>query len=63
MFKKNQNKKFFYTNQHFLLNEGSSIKLKYFFLFKNFCLKNDLTLINIEKSENLRQIIFKRRLK
>lgn len=63
MFKKYQSKKFFYLNQHFLLNEGSSIKLKYFSLFKNFCLKNDLTLINIDKSAHLKQIIFKRRLK
>ena len=56
-------KTFFYLTQHLLFNEGSSVKLKHFFLFKNFCLKNDLTLINIQKTDKLSNIFLKKRLK
>jgi hypothetical protein len=63
MFKNIVQKNYNQTIQQFLYNEGSSIILPDLLLKKNFCLKNDITLVNLSKNEEIKKIFLKKRLK
>lgn len=63
MFKNIVQKNYNQVIQQFLYNEGSSIILPNLKIKKNFCLKNDITLINLNKNEEIKNIFLKKRLK
>lgn len=56
-------KKFLITKQQLLYNEGSSFSFYDYLYRKSFCIKSDITLINLKKNEVLKEFFLKKRLK
>lgn len=56
-------KTFLIQKQQLLYNEGSSIVLYSYLYKKSFCLKADITLVNLKKNDVLKNFFLKKRLK